>query len=48
MNKVYLTGYVGGKRYVRVALAAFGATSSGTFMDVLAFGGRARNLPVNS
>ena len=48
INKVYATGYRGNKRYVRVALANFGTTSSGTGMDVLALGGRARNLPINS
>lgn len=48
VNQVYLTGYRGNKRYVRVALANFGTTSVGTAMDVLAVGGRARNLPVNA
>ena len=45
VNQVYKTGYVGYKRYVRVALAAFGTTASGTFIDVLAVGGRPRTAP---
>ena len=46
VNQVYKTGYIGNKRYVRVALANFGTTAGGTIMDVLALGGRARNAPV--
>ena len=48
VNQVYLTGYRGNKRYVRVAGANYGTTASGTFIDVLAIGGRPRMLPVNS
>ncbi len=46
-GQVYLTGYRGYKRYVRVALVNFGTTAAGTAMDVLAIGGRPRNLPIN-
>ena len=45
VSQVYKTGYVGSKRYVRVALANFGTTASGTFIDVLAVGGRPRTSP---
>ena len=48
VGKVYLTGYRGNKRYVRVAFANYGTTSTGTAMDVLAIGGRPRNLPINA
>ena len=47
-GQLYLTGYRGSKRYVRVALANFGTTSVGTAMDVIAVGGRPRNLPINA
>lgn len=46
VNQIYKTGYTGGKRYTRVTGANFGTTSSGTFIDVLAIGGRARYQPV--
>ena len=48
VNQVYLTGYRGYKRYVRVAGAFYGTTASGTFLDVLALGGRARTAPINA
>ena len=48
VGQVYLTGYRGNKRYVRVALANFGTTSTGTSTDVLAIAGRARTLPINA
>ena len=47
-NQMYLTGYRGNKRYVRVALANYGTTSVGTPMDILAIAGRPRYAPVNA
>ena len=46
-GQIYLTGYRGSKRYVRVALANFGTTTNGTPMDVIAVGGGARLGPIN-
>ena len=48
VNQVYMTGYRGNKRYVRVAGAFYGTTTSGTFIDALALAGRARNMPINA
>ncbi len=47
-GQIYITGYRGNKRYVRVALTNFGTTSVGTAMDVIAVGGRPRTAPVNA
>ncbi|MFO0906790.1 MAG: hypothetical protein U0835_00220 [Isosphaeraceae bacterium] len=47
-GQLYVTGYRGNKRYVRVALTNFGTTSTGTPMDVIAVLGRPRFAPVNS
>lgn len=48
VNQIYKTAYIGNKRYVRVAGANFGTTSSGTFIDVLAEGGRPRYAPTTA
>lgn len=47
-GQIYVTGYRGNKRYVRVALTNYGTTTNGTPMDVIAVLGRPRLGPINA
>ena len=42
---IYKAGYIGSKRYARVALTNYGTTATGTPMSVIAVGGRPRYAP---
>ena len=47
-GQLFYIGYIGGLRYVRVALNNYGTTSNGTAMEVMAWIARPHNYPLNN
>lgn len=46
-DQVYLAGYIGGKRFVKVTVTPRGTLTNGTPLSVTVYGGHARHQPVN-